>query len=140
MKVSLPYGKGRAEVKIPDGATVAYPRELSGVPDVAAEIRRAMAAPIGSPPLREVASGRRDAAVVVNDITRPAPSRDMLAAILAELGGAGIPESAVTVIVATGNHRSNSPSEIAGMIGEEFAGRLRVVNHACEDEGALLPV
>jgi hypothetical protein len=77
-------------VKVQDGATVAYPRELPGVPDVAAEIGRAMTAPIGSPPSREVASGRRDV-VVVNDITRPVPSRDMLAAILSELEGAGIP-------------------------------------------------
>jgi nickel-dependent lactate racemase len=110
---------------------------LPPVADFGAEIRRAMGAPIGAPPLRAVAAGKRDAVVVVNDITRPAPSREMLAAILEELRIAGISESAVSVIIATGNHRPNTPDEIRQMIGEEFARKLRVVNHACEDEGAL---
>jgi nickel-dependent lactate racemase len=140
MKVTIPYGKGRVEIKVPDGSTAAYPRELSRVDDVEAEIRRAMAAPIGSPPLRELAAGKRDAVVVINDITRPAPSQAMLAAILEELRIAGIPEAAVTVVIATGNHRPNTPDEIARMIGDEFARRLRVVNHACEDDGALTAI
>ncbi len=137
MRVTLPYGKGSVEVTVPDESTVTHPRELPRVPDVGAEIRRAMATPIGSRPLREVAAGKPDAVVVVNDITRPAPSREMLAAILEELQLAGIPESAVTVVIATGNHRPNRPEEIAGMIGGEYAQRLRVLNHACEDESAL---
>jgi nickel-dependent lactate racemase len=140
MKFSLPYGKGPVEVKVPDGSTVAYPRELPRVRDVGAEIRRAMAEPIGSPRLREIAAGKRDAVVVINDITRPAPSREMLASILEELRIAGIPEAAVAVVIATGNHRPNSPGEIAGMIGEEFARRLRPVNHACEDDDALTAI
>jgi nickel-dependent lactate racemase len=137
MKVDLPYGKGRVAIKVPDGSMIAYPRELPQVADVAAEIARAMAEPIGSPPLQAVAAGKPDAVVVVNDITRPAPSREMLGSILDELKIAGIPPEAVTVVVATGNHRPNSPAEIAGMIGEEFARQLRVVNHACEDDSAL---
>jgi nickel-dependent lactate racemase len=140
MKVHLPYGKGSVEVAVPDGSAVAYPRELPRVSDVGVEIRRAMAAPIGSPPLRAIASGRGDAVVVINDITRPAPSREMLAAILGELRIAGIAEAAVTVVIATGNHRPNSPSEIVGMIGETFARTLHVVNHAPEDDGALSAV
>jgi nickel-dependent lactate racemase len=137
VKIALPYGKGSVDVDVPDSATVAYPTQLPPVPDVAAEIRRATVAPIGSRPLREVAAGKPDAVVVVNDITRPAPSREMLAAILEELQAAGIPTSAVTVVIATGNHRPNTPDEIARMIGEEHAKTLRVINHACEDDSAL---
>jgi len=140
MQASLPFGKGCVEIAVPNGSTVAYPRELSRVSDVGAEIRRAMAEPIGSAPLRKIASGKWDAVVVINDITRPAPSREMLATILEELRVGGIPEAAVTVVIATGNHRPNSPAEITQMIGEEFARRLRVVNHACEDDGALTAI
>ncbi len=137
MQIHLPYGKGAVDIAVPDGSAVAYPRELPPVDDVGEEIRRAMAAPIGAPPLKAVAAGKGNAVVVINDITRPAPSREMLAAILEELRVAGIAEAAVTVVVATGNHRANSPGEIAGMVGEEFAHRLRVINHACEDDGML---
>jgi nickel-dependent lactate racemase len=140
MQVQLPYGRGSVEVTVPDESTVTYPRELPRVSDVGAEIRRAMAAPIGSPPLREIAAGKPDAVVVVNDITRPAPSQEMLAAILEELRLAGIPPPAVTVVIATGNHRPNTPDEIARMIGEEYAQTLRVVNHACEDDSALTAI
>ncbi|MCX5733864.1 MAG: nickel-dependent lactate racemase [candidate division NC10 bacterium] len=140
MKITLPYGKKQVEIEVPDDATVVQPRMLPRVSDVGAEIRRAMAAPLGSPPLRVVAAGKRDAVVVVNDITRPAPSREMLAAILEELRIAGVPETAVTVVIATGNHRPNTPDEIARMIGEEYARTLRVVNHACEDDSALTAI
>jgi nickel-dependent lactate racemase len=61
----------------------------------------------------------------------------MLAEILEEFRRAGIPPTAVTVVIATGNHRPNTLAEITGMIGLEYAGTLRVLNHACEDEGAL---
>ena len=60
MKITLPYGKGSVEVKVPDGSAVAYPSELPRVKDVGAEIQRAMAQPIGSPPLRAIASGKRN--------------------------------------------------------------------------------
>jgi nickel-dependent lactate racemase len=140
MKVDLPYGKMHVEVKVPDNSAVVYPHELPPVPEVGLEIRRAMAAPIGSRLLREVAAGKPDAVVVINDITRPAPSREMLAAILDELQHAGIRETAVTVVIATGNHRPNSPDEIESMIGEDFARRLRVVNHACEDAATLTTI
>jgi nickel-dependent lactate racemase len=140
MHVTLPYGKSQVEVKVPDGTAVGRPRELPAVPDVAAEIARAMAAPIGTPRLREIAVGKRDAVVVVNDVTRPAPTRVMLAAILSELQAGGIAEQAVTVVVATGNHRPNTPQEIGRMVGEDFARRLRVVNHGCEDESGLARV
>jgi len=43
----------------------------------------------------------------------------------------------VTVVIATGNHRPNTPDEIARMIGAEHARRLRVLNHACEDDASL---
>lgn len=137
MQVQLPYGRSAVQVEIPDGSTIAYPRDLPGVKDIYEEIRRAMAGPIGCPPLREVASGKPDAVVVINDITRPAPSGVMLELILNELKAAGIGEDAVTVVIATGNHRPNTSQEIEQMIGKELSQRLRVINHVCDDESAL---
>lgn len=137
MKLQLPYGSGTVQVDVPDDSTVAYPRDLPAVDDVYREIRRAIMDPIGCPPLREVASGKSDAVVVINDITRPTPSGAMLKLIVEELQVAGIREDAVTVVIATGNHRPNTPHEIEEMIGPDLARRLRVINHICEDEGTL---
>jgi nickel-dependent lactate racemase len=137
LKLQLPYGSGTVQVDVPDDSTVAYPRDLPAVDDVYREIRRAIMDPIGCPPLREVASRKSDAVVVINDITRPTPSGAMLKLIVEELQVAGIREDAVTVVIATGNHRPNTPHEIEEMIGPDLARRLRVINHICEDEGTL---
>ncbi len=131
MIVALPYGRASVQVTLPDTATVAYPHEAAGVPDVAAEIRRAMSEPIGCPPLCEIARGKAGAAVVINDVTRPAPSGVMLSLIAEELAAAGIGDDSIQVVVATGNHRANTPDEIAAMLGAGVARRFRVTNHDC---------
>lgn len=137
MRVSMPYGQQPVEIDLPDSATVAYPPDLPAVGDVGREIRRAMAEPIGTPRLRQIAAGKPDAVVVINDVTRPAPSGIMLEAILEELQAGGIGADAVTAVIATGNHYPNTPAEIEHMIGADLARRLRVVNHDCEDDANL---
>ena len=56
----MKYGRGYQEVEIPKKKpmSVLYPEDIEGVPDEEAEIRRALANPIASPPLRELARGR----------------------------------------------------------------------------------
>jgi hypothetical protein len=53
--VTLPYGGREVEIRIPEGNLVGVfsPRETAPVTDVRMEVRRALAAPIGSPPLQE---------------------------------------------------------------------------------------
>ncbi len=70
MRVTLPYGSGQVEAEIPDANLVAVatpPRPIVPAADEAAEARRALANPIGSPRLRDLARGKRNAAVVVID-------------------------------------------------------------------------
>ena len=137
MKVQLPFGSSTVQVNIRNDSTVAYPRQLPGVDNLHLEIRRAMLEPVGCAPLRDIALGKSDAVVVINDLTRPTPSEVMLKFIVEELRVAGIREDEVTVVIATGNHRPNTPHEIEQMIGLELSRRLRVINHICDDEGAL---
>jgi len=137
MKVQLPFGSNTVQVNIRNDSTVAYPRQLPGVDNLHLEIRRAMLEPVGCAPLRDIALGKSDAVVVINDLTRPTPSEVMLKFIVEELRVAGIREDEVTVVIATGNHRPNTPHEIEQMIGLELSRRLRVINHICDDEGAL---
>ena len=66
MIIRLPYGKGFVKVHVPDQAHVVYPRELPGVTDVRAEMRRAMDHPSGCVPSRQLAVGKSDALVVIN--------------------------------------------------------------------------
>lgn len=138
MTVRLDYGRGKLAAEIPDGTPVLSMRAVSAAPDARAEVRRALDDPIGTPPLREIARGRRDAVIVVCDVTRPVPNPDVLPELLADLAEAGIPASKVTILVATGTHRPNDEAELRRMLGDEAFERCPVVNHFCEDDEAMV--
>lgn len=134
MKVDLPFGDSFLSVEVPSGAKVVEPINMPPLTNPAASMLEALRSPTGTPPLRELARGRKSVAIVINDVTRPSPSRLMLEALLKELAAESIPEEAVNVVVATGNHRPSTPQELEEMLGPELAGRLRIINHDCLDD------
>ncbi len=100
------------------GEEVAPPASPSDV-DEQTEIRRALAEPIGSPRLRELAAPARTAAIVVSDVTRPCPSYRFLPALLEEL--APLKPEDVSVLFALGGHRAHTEEERRRLVGEEVA-------------------
>jgi len=140
METEVAYGAGRLSLRIPEHGTAAV-EILEKVPvpplrDPVAALREALVAPAGAPPLAELARGRRDAMVVVPDITRPAPSRLLLPPLLDALAAGGIGRPAVTVLVATGLHRPCTADELDRMLGPELARGLRVLQHDGRDADA----
>lgn len=132
-KIELPYGHSTLELEV-DNATVlhSHVEELkSGLPG-AEIVARAMAEPISSPSLAELARGKRSAVVIVSDHTRPVPSRDILPLMLAELRQ-GQPDILIALLVATGSHRSSSERELRGKLGDEIYDRERIVIHDCRN-------
>ena len=137
MKVDLPYGTASVTVDLPDYTHVVIPEDLPGVTDTRAEIRRALDNPIGTDRLTQLAKGKKDVVIIINDITRPASSDLMLEELLQDLAICGIKEDMVIVAIASGNHRANTAEEIREMIGAGLASRLTVVNHDCNDKNNL---
>jgi lactate racemase len=131
MRVELAFGKTGIAVELP--ASFRYQlleaRSALGLEDEAAALGAAMDAPIGTPPLAELARGKKTVAISVCDITRPAPNRRVLPPLLARLAAAGIAMEDVTVLIATGLHRPATDDEIREIVGPDLYGRLRVVNH-----------
>jgi nickel-dependent lactate racemase len=131
MRFKLEYGRTGLVVDLPEKNLVrslAY-KNAAPVPDAAAAIRGAVEQPIGSPPLSEIARGRRDACVVICDITRPVPNKLILPEILGTLEAAGIVRDKITILVATGLHRPNVGDELIEMVGREIAENYRIENH-----------
>jgi nickel-dependent lactate racemase len=85
--------------------------------------------PIGSPSLAEIARGRRSACIVISDITRPVPNPLILPPILDVVEQAGLPRSAVTILIATGGHRPSTEEEKKRLVGPEIAQNYRIVDH-----------
>src|SRR5262249_28960863 len=96
----------------------------------------ALRAPIDAPPLREVARRGGRVAVSVCDVTRAQPRREMLEALFEEMPN--VQPSDITILVATGTHRSNTPAELEAMFGREVVQRYCVINHDCRDRSALV--
>ncbi len=131
MQVHLAYGRTGLVVELPDrnvvGCLQCRPTEPAADPDAA--VRRSLAHPSGSPPLASLAQGRRNACVVISDITRPAPNAILLPPILETLEAAGIPRREILILVATGLHRPNLGDELVEMVGPSVAANYRIENH-----------
>lgn len=131
MRVRLEYGKTGLEVDLPGDRVVrklAY-KDAPPLADPAASLADMLASPIGSPPLAELARGRRSACILICDITRPVPNELILRPILHTLREAGIPRSEIMILVATGLHRGNTPAELVEMVGPEIFETYRIENH-----------
>ena len=102
-------------------------------------VRAAMAEPIDSPPLRELAKGKKNCVVIISDHTRPVPSRDILPPMLEELR-AGSPEIEITLLVATGFHRPTSKKELEDKLGREIMASCRIVVHDCRDAASNVEI
>ena len=136
VKLRLDYGTGGLDVDVPDDRlTIIEPVHRPPVPDAHAALREALGAPIGRPPLRDLVRPGQKIAISVCDITRAQPRRETIEAILAELPGISMKD--VTVLVATGTHRVNTPDELERMLGREIVSRCQVINHNSRDAASL---
>jgi nickel-dependent lactate racemase len=136
--VTVPWGmwyndKG-FEFTFPDDWQLTVPSIKGGADIGDGGIRRALQAPIGAPRLRDLARGRRDAAILIDDLTRPTPSYRLLPYVLEELAAAGIDESKVCIVCAIASHRPMTRQDFIKKIGLDLVERLHVVNHnACDN-------
>ncbi len=135
MNLQLPYGKEFLPLDIPDD-------RLQGVltsglhrytPEAGQQelTERALANPIGTPPLHELARGKRRIVLLASDHTRPVPSRVLIPPMLRELRR-GSPDAEITILIATGCHRGTTKEELIAKFGGELAARERIVVHDCD--------
>lgn len=135
MNVRLAYGKTGLSLELPGdlNVTVIEPRYVPGLPDPAAALDRALAAPIGSAPLAERVRPSDRVGIVFSDITRPTPNEIIIPAIRRAL--THVPDAQITLFNATGTHRPNTDAELRQMLGAEVVERFRIVQNDARAEG-----
>lgn len=133
MEIKIPYGKTFQTLNIEEGFELLESKiqELEAGADGGAIVRAAMDSPIGSPKLRELAVGKKNAVLIISDHTRPVPSKDIVPFMLEELR-AGNPDIEITMLVATGCHRGTTPEELVHKLGEDIVSREHIVVHDCD--------
>jgi nickel-dependent lactate racemase len=136
----VPNGKQTIAFSLPAGTEIAVvaTNPLPLLPDPAEAIRRAILDPIGSPRLSERVKPGQKVALIATDVTRKLPEEIILPILIEELQKGGVRGEDITIVVATGTHRPNTPEEFVAMYGEAVCSRIRVVNHDPWDPAGLV--
>jgi nickel-dependent lactate racemase len=136
----LPYGDDAVAADLRGlRCRVLQPSAPKGALDAAALIGAALDAPVGCPPLVELAAGKRRVVVLVPDATRRAHLPIVLPELVERLARGGVRGGDVTVLVACGTHPAATGTELAALLGPLPAG-VRVLQHDARDDGALVRV
>ena len=131
--ITIPYGKTHLTFDFPyDGLLTSRVDQLKSEKAGVELVREAMASPIGSRKLSELAAGKKTCTIIISDHTRPVPSRDILPPMLEALRQ-GNPDIEVTLLVATGFHRPTTTAELEAKLGEEIASREKILVHDAFD-------
>lgn len=133
--VELAYGQEKLKVGVPSAnlKAVLVPQQSEERSDQASLLREALARPIGSARIRDLAKPGQKVVIVTSDLTRPCPSERLLPLVMDELAVAGVSDGDVTVVAALGLHRPMTEAELVTAVGAGIYSRLRVVNHDATD-------
>jgi nickel-dependent lactate racemase len=125
MKLTFTSGQMSQQVSIPDGNLIGVVQPAAGQqgfpPPAEALIAEAIEHPIGLPRLEELLRPGSRVSLIVDDITRPTPSREVLAVLLPRLRALGIPQRNINITIACGLHRKPSEEEKTAILGAEVA-------------------
>ncbi|MDF1495357.1 nickel-dependent lactate racemase [Caproiciproducens sp. CPB-2] len=135
MSIMIPFGKSGMPLHadLSDAEILeSHVEELKAADTEDGLVLAAMANPIDSPRLRELAAGKKTCTIIISDHTRPVPSKHILPAMLAELRE-GSPDIDVTLLVATGFHRPTGKEELVAKLGRDIVEREKIVIHDSRD-------
>lgn len=127
--LKLPFANESIQVYLPETWQV---RELPirGAPALTAEQRRAaFASPLGKPRLRDLAHGKKSAAVIVEDATRPTPTHLVVPLVVEDLLAAGVPPQNIRFFAAIAAHRTMFGYDFCAKLGTDIVDRFETYNH-----------
>ena len=101
------------------------------VPLTQDEMRHRIQSPIGKPPLRELAAGKKRVVITFDDLERPTPAHEIAPLVLEELKAAGVADENILFLAALGTHRALPSDEVVRKLGKDIEQRYAWINHNC---------
>lgn len=92
-------------------------------------IKKSFSNPIGTKTIKEMAKGKKEVAILFDDMSRPTPTAVIIPYVLEELACAAIPDDNIRFIAAIGAHGSMTGIDFRKKLGDEVMGRFLVYNH-----------
>ena len=140
---NLPFGKEKIKLELPEeqvaGVLVSHAHEYKAPKSEAELVADALANPIGSPKLSDLAKGKKNCVIISSDHTRPVPSHVIMPQLLAELRK-GNPDIDITILIATGMHRATTKEELIAKYGKEIAEHEKFVIHVSRNDEDMVSV
>ena len=93
------------------------------------QIRDKLDRPIGTPPLREIAAGKKTAVITFDDLTRPTPTREIVPLLVEDLRTAGLKDENILFLASYGSHRPLTHAEARAKLGDFIVNNFAWVNH-----------
>jgi lactate racemase len=136
----VPYGKDTMQFSLPPGMRVnqAVSKSVAPVTNEKAAVEKALAHPIGSSPLREIARPGNRVCIVFTDITRSCPDSLLVPPILAELKAAGVRDEDIALLCGIGMHRPSTHEEKIAKLGADVVSHYRVIDNEPQNPAALV--
>jgi nickel-dependent lactate racemase len=137
---TVPYSKETLIFELPKDmtGTLVESKRVPPVEDVEKAVADALANPVNSPRLRELAKSGDTVCIVFTDITRASPDYLLVPPLLAELEAAGVRDEDITLLCGIGMHRSSTPEEKVAKLGQAVVERYRVVDNEPQTPEALV--
>lgn len=143
MKIKIPYKHTFLICDIPEEHTpeVLCPTQHRKAEKEAerALVEEALAKPIESSSLMELAKGKKKITIICSDHTRPVPSKHIIPPMLAEIRK-GNPEAEITLLIATGMHRPTNREELIDKFGLEIVEKEKIYVHQSREEEMLTEI
>ena len=132
MHITMHYGKTGLPLDLPDDwdVTVIRKKPMPILHDPVTALKETFEHPTGAKSLSELARGRRNACILICDITRPVPNGTILPTLIQLLVSSGMKPTDIRVLVATGLHRPNEGEELREVVGSDWVlETVKVENH-----------
>jgi nickel-dependent lactate racemase len=137
MLLKFPYGKDFVKTDIPkENLELAVSRPSIPVTDLKEAVKKALGKPIQSKPLHHLLDGKKNLCIIVPDVTRACPTKEILPPILEELEICAPNE--LEILIGNGLHRGISKEEMVELLGERVVKEYSIINHIATDEGQLV--
>lgn len=133
MQFKIPYGKVYQTINISAEyhADIIEPEDTPAPPDPLNIVSEALEKPFGTP--QSFDKKAQSVAIAINDKTRPVPHEYLLPPLLDKIAMAGIPNSNVFLLIATGTHVPMKPDEFKLILPPEIIRNYPVISHNCDD-------
>ena len=134
--VQLPFGKRQMPITVEEkhlaGVLVSAVHSYKPAKSGEELVHDALLNPIGTPRLADMAKGKKKIVIIASDHTRPVPSKVIMPQLLTEIRS-GASDADITILIATGLHRTTTKEELIGKFGESIVRNEKIVIHDCDD-------